>query len=87
MATVVIPALLRKFTAGRERVDARGRTVGEIIADLDRRLPGFAQHLIEKGDLRHSVAVSIDGELGTAGLLDAVGETSEVHFLPALSGG
>jgi len=87
MATVVIPALLRKFTAGRERVDGRGRTVGEIIADLDRQFPGFAQHLIEKGDLRHSVAVSIDGELGTAGLLDAVGETSEVHFLPALSGG
>lgn len=72
---------------GQERVDARGRNVGEIIDDLDRQFPGFRQHLVEGGDLKHSIAVSIDGELGTAGLLDKVGDASEVHFLPALAGG
>ncbi len=87
MATAIIPALLRKFTGGIERVEVRGRNVGEVISDLERRFPGIASHLIDHGDLRASIAVSIDGEVGTAGLLDAVEEASEVHFLPALSGG
>ena len=30
-----------------------------------------------------SLAVSIDGEIATGGLLDPVNESSEVHFLPA----
>ena len=87
MATVVIPALLRKHTGGRDRVTVTGRNVREVIADLDRQFPGFRNHLLEDGDLKASVAVSIDGEVGNGGLLDAVGEQSEVHFLPALGGG
>jgi len=31
--------------------------------------------------------VSIDGEIATGGVLDAVGENSEVHFIPAIGGG
>jgi sulfur-carrier protein len=87
MPTAVIPALLRKFSGGAERVEVRGRNVREVIADLERKFPGIASHLIEGGDLRPSIAVSIDGEIGTAGLLDVVGERSVVHFLPALGGG
>jgi molybdopterin synthase sulfur carrier subunit len=87
MATVVIPALLRKFTGGQERVAVEGRNVGQIIADLERQFPGIAAQLTEDGDLKPSVAVSIDGEMGTAGLLDPVKSTSEVFFLPALGGG
>ncbi|HEY6419525.1 MAG TPA: MoaD/ThiS family protein [Candidatus Binataceae bacterium] len=87
MAIAVIPALLRKLTNGHERVEVRGRNVGAIIADLDRKFPGIAVHLIDNGELKGSIAVSIDGEIGTGGLLEAVGESSEVHFLPALGGG
>jgi molybdopterin synthase sulfur carrier subunit len=87
MAEVVIPALLRKLTGGRERIRANGRSVRELIADLDRQFPGFAANLIEAGELKPSIAVSIDGEIGTGGLLDPVGESSEVHFLPAIGGG
>ena len=29
----------------------------------------------------------IDGEIATGGVLDAVSENSEVHFIPALGGG
>ena len=32
-------------------------------------------------------AVSIDGEIINEPLLEPVGETSEVHFLPQISGG
>lgn len=87
MATVVIPALLRKFTGGIERVDVTGRTLRELIRNLDVRFPGIADQLIEDEDIRPSVAVSIDGEMATGGVLDTVSADSEVHFIPALGGG
>jgi len=87
MATVVVPALLRKLTDGRDRVRATGRNIGELVADLERQFPGFAGHLVENGDIKPSVAVSIDGEMGTGGVLDRVTENSEVFFIPAIGGG
>jgi molybdopterin synthase sulfur carrier subunit len=87
MAIAVIPALLRKYTDGRERVEAAGRNVREVIADLNRQFPGFADHLLEGGELKPSIAASIDGEIGTGGVLEPVSESSEIHFLPALGGG
>lgn len=87
MATVVVPALLRKLTDGKERVTAYGRNVGQIIADLDRQFPGLRDQLLQDGDIKPSIAVSIDGEMGTAGVLDPVGEASEVFFIPAIGGG
>jgi molybdopterin synthase sulfur carrier subunit len=87
MPTVVIPALLRKFTEGLERVEVPGRSVRELVRNLGQRFPGIDQQLLEDGDIRPSIAVSIDGEIATGGVLDTVGEKSEVHFIPALSGG
>jgi sulfur-carrier protein len=87
MATVVVPALLRKLTNGRDRVAASGRNIGQLVADLERQFPGFAEHLVENGDIKPSVAVSIDGEMGTGGVLDRVNESSEVFFIPAIGGG
>jgi len=87
MATVFIPALLRKLTAGRESVVASGRTVAAIVDDIERQFPGFRAHVLENRELKPSIAVSIDGEVGTGGLLDTVAESSEVYFIPALGGG
>jgi molybdopterin converting factor small subunit len=87
MATVVIPALMRALTNGRDRVDARGATVRAVIEDLELQFPGIKAHLIEDEDLKPGVAVSIDGEMGIGGLLDPVKENSEVYFLPAIGGG
>ncbi len=87
MATVFIPAALRKFTAGRERAIAQGRNVGQLIDDLNRQFPGIRAQLVENDDLRPSIAVSVDGEIAIGGLLEPVSESSEVHFLPALGGG
>ena len=87
MATVVIPALLRKFTDGKDRVTANGRNLGQLVDDLERQFPGLREQLIEDGEVKPSVAVSIDGDMGTAGVLEPVGESSEVFFLPAIGGG
>lgn len=87
MATVVIPALLRKLTNGVERVTVTGRTVGQIIDALEKSFPGIKDQLIENGELKLSVAVSIDGEIGNGGVLDPIRDDSEVFFVPAISGG
>ncbi len=87
MPIAIIPALLRKYTAGQERITVQGRTVREVVADLERHYPGIAAHLLEDGDLKPSIAVSIDGEIAPEGLLGPVDEASEVYFLPALGGG
>jgi molybdopterin converting factor small subunit len=87
MATVVIPALLRKFTDGKDRVTASGRNIGQLIEDLERQFPGLREQLIEDGEVKPSIAVSIDGEMGTGGVLEPVRESSEVFILPAIGGG
>jgi len=87
MATVFIPALLRKLTGGRESIVASGRTVGQIIDQIEEQFPGFRLQVMEKGELKPSIAVSIDGELATGGLFDPVRESSEIHFIPAIGGG
>ena len=87
MPTVVIPALLRKFTGGVERVELPGRSIRELIRQLGEQFPGIDKQLLEDGDIRPSIAVSVDGEIATGGVLDTVAENSEVHFIPALGGG
>ena len=87
MPTVVIPALLRKFTGGIERVVVPGKSIRELVRQLGEQFPGIDRQLLQDGDIRPSIAVSIDGEIATGGVLDAVNEDSEVHFIPALGGG
>jgi len=87
MATVFIPALLRKLTGGRDRTSATGATLRDIIADLERQFPGFHDRVVDKGDLAGSIAVSIDGEVITGGLSESVLADSEIHFVPAIGGG
>jgi sulfur-carrier protein len=87
MATVIIPSLLRKLTGGHERVTVSGSNVRQVVDDLERQFPGIKAQLVEHGELKASIAVSVDGEMGLGGLLDPVREDSEVYFLPAIGGG
>jgi molybdopterin synthase sulfur carrier subunit len=87
MATVIIPALLRKLTGGKDRTTASGATLRDIINDLEQQFPGFRDRVVEHGDLAGSVAVSIDGEIITGGLSESVRAESEIHFVPAIGGG
>ncbi|MBI3244947.1 MAG: MoaD/ThiS family protein [Deltaproteobacteria bacterium] len=87
MATVFIPALFRKLSGGKDRTQATGTTLREVIDDLERQFPGFRERVVEHGDLAGSVAVSIDGEVITGGLSESVLVNSEIHFVPAIAGG
>lgn len=87
MATVWIPSLLRELCGGERIVAVTGRSVREVIDNLEDHCPGIRERLVDDGELRPDLAVSVDGEATQIGLLQAVSEESEVHILPALGGG
>jgi molybdopterin synthase sulfur carrier subunit len=87
MPVVWIPALLRDLTAGQEKVTVPGVTVREVVEHLDGLYPGIKGRLCEEDRLRPGIAVVVDGEVSRQRLRHRLTETSEVHFLPAISGG
>lgn len=87
MATVWIPPLMRGLTDNREQVEVDGETVRQIIEALDARYPGVAARLIDDNRIRPGISVAVDGVIGNKGLREAVKPDSEVHFIPAMSGG
>lgn len=87
MPRVFIPPLLRPLADGADIVTVSGKTVGEAIAQLERRFPGMRERLCDGGSLKPDLAVAVDGNLSSRGLLETVAAESEVHFLPAIGGG
>ena len=59
----------------------------QIIDNLDSMFPGFKNRLVEDGRVKPNISVAIDGEITPLGMIEKVTEDSEVHFLPAISGG
>ena len=89
MAEVWIPPRLQELTGGNQQVQVEGTTVRRLINNLEQKYPGIKEYLIDETDedLMPGIAVIIDGEVSQLGMLDKVGENSEVHFLPAIGGG
>ena len=87
MATVYIPTMLLPVTGGIKQVQVEATSVRQVINGLEEQFPGIKDRLMEGNQVRPNLAVSIDGEVARMGLLERVQETSEVHFVPAISGG
>jgi molybdopterin converting factor small subunit len=87
MPRVFIPKLLTPLTGGVEELDVAGATVRQVIADLESRHPGLRERLCDGDRLRSGLAVAINGNVASLGLLAKVEPTSEVHFLPSIGGG
>jgi adenylyltransferase/sulfurtransferase len=64
MATkIMIPTPLRPFTDRKDAVEAEGKTVGELLADLTTRHSGLKNHLYNaEGKLRSFVNVYVNDE-------------------------
>jgi len=84
---VWIPSLHRDLANGAERVTLSGDTVADLVDELEARFPGMQDRLCEDGRIRPYIAVSVNGEISHRGLRHRLTETSEIHFIPALSGG
>ena len=87
MAQVWIPPLMRSLTGGDQIVEAEGATVRELVAALEERYPGIADRIIDEGRIRPGWTVAVDGAVQNRGLRAAVRPDSEVHFVPAMTGG
>ena len=87
MAEVWIPPRMQRITNGQEQVQVGGATVRQILNNLEKEYPGIKEELCYEDDIMPGIAVIIDGETGNLGMLDKVQENSEIHFLPAISGG
>ncbi len=87
MPIIWIPPSLRDLTGGREQVTVPGASVREAIAALDERYPGVQERLLHAGRLRPGISVAVDGVVTQQRLRCPLNDNSEVHFLPALSGG
>lgn len=85
--TVFIPPAMRSLCAGARSVCAAGRTVRQVVDDLETRWPGFHDTLIEDDRLRPGLWVAVNSEQQPLGLLANVPAGAEVHILPAMSGG
>jgi len=77
----MIPSGLRKLTGGVAEVQLAVKDVRGAVAALDARFPGFADALGSR------FAVAIDGEILQDAWHEPLPAGSELHFLPALSGG
>ena len=75
------------MTGDRETVVVSGSTVREVINNLEAEHPGMKDQLVDKFRLKGNITVAVDGEVSPLGILEKVGEDSEVHFLPAIGGG
>lgn len=89
MSTVAVrvAALLHSYTGGASDLRASGDTVGEVLADLDRRFPGFRFRVVDEQDRvrRHVRCFVNDTDARSIGV--RVRDGDELYIVGALSGG
>jgi molybdopterin synthase sulfur carrier subunit len=88
--TVRIPTPLRSVTKGNADVQAKGDTIDDLIADLERQFPGLRERLVdESGELRRFVNIYVNQE--DIRFMDNRSTTlkdgDEVAIVPAIAGG
>lgn len=84
---VRVASVLFEYTGNRPDVEAQGATLGDVLADLDRRHPGLRFRVVDEQDrVRQHMNVFVAGR-PTRDLKARVGPEDEVHILQALSGG
>jgi molybdopterin synthase sulfur carrier subunit len=87
MPKVWIPALLLPLSKGKQTVDIPGKTVRQVIDNLELEYPGIRARLMDGDRLRPSITVMVEGVISQEKLRHKLNESSEVHFIPAISGG
>jgi molybdopterin synthase sulfur carrier subunit len=91
MAVLVrVPTPLRSLTKGNAEVQAKGETVADVVADLERQFPGLRERLVDDtGELRRFITVYVNGE-DIRFLQDkttTLKDGDEVSIVPAIAGG
>ena len=85
--SVRVASPLRSYTDGRAIVPGEGDTVGDVLADLDRRYPGMRFRMIDEQDrVRTHIRLYVNTKaVESLGVGVRPGDT--LHLICALSGG
>jgi molybdopterin converting factor small subunit len=86
LATVYLPSTLRPLAGGASTSPAAGATLRDVLDDLERQHPGIRERILDETGIRPDVMIAV-GSDEVRDLNAPVGESSEVHILPAISGG
>jgi molybdopterin synthase sulfur carrier subunit len=82
---VILPTHLRSYTAGAAEIQAEGGTLGEVLAHVEARHPGFLVRIVDEQDrIRPHVKCFVAGEQARD---LRVPVTGDVQIIAALSGG
>lgn len=88
--TVRLPGSLRDAVGGANKIEAKGATLEEVFADIERRHPGFRDRVLDDaGAIRTYVNVYIGDEDARAGggIKARIADGAEVMVIPAMAGG
>ena len=79
-------SLVALFPGAERRMEASGATVLDVVRDLDGRVPGLANRVLDAGpSIRTHLNVFVDGERAALDTLVRPGAT--LYVIPAVSGG
>ena len=84
---VYIPSPLCSYTDEASSVEAAGASLGDLLADLDRRYPGIRFRIInEQDEIRRHIKIFVNRDQVTT-LSSPLARQDEVMIVCALSGG
>ena len=87
MPIIFVPSLMQKLCNGEQKLIIEGTNLRQVINNLDLQYTGFKDRLVEDGKIKPNISVAVDGEITPLGMIQKVDTNSEIHFLPAISGG
>ena len=87
MAQVFLPFNLRRYADGNVQIDVPGATLGDVVGNLEARYPGISEYILEDGRLKPGLAAVVGHAATRQGLLQPLEPDTEIHFVPAISGG
>ena len=88
--TVRIPTPLQRLTNGQGEVACEGKSVTELLADLERRHPGIKERICDQdGKLRRFVNIFVNEEdiRFLKGDQTPIKDGDDVSIIPAIAGG
>ena len=89
-AKVRIPTPLRKLTNDAEVVEVSAGTIGRVIAELQEKVPGIQERLVDDaGEVRRFVNVYVNEEdiRFLQNSATPVKDGDEISIIPAIAGG
>jgi len=85
MPQIKLFANLRK-AAGEKEVSVTGASVGGVVSELVKGYPALMEHLLENGQIRPHVIITINGNPITDANV-AVTEQDQIAIFPPITGG